>query len=162
MFVGHLPAGYLTAAALCSRDAPGVVRGRLWWAAALVGSVLPDLDMFYFYTLGQRQTLHHVYWTHLPFVWACVAVVLLWHPVSRVFVVSVFGHLLFDTIAGGVLWLWPFDSRSVVLVEVPAVYGWWVWNFIFHWSFAFEIAVTLAAVIVWLIRRRRLRVLRFE
>lgn len=44
MFIGHLPAGYLVAAGV-SRGRP---RARSWWAAALVGSVFPDLDLFYF------------------------------------------------------------------------------------------------------------------
>ena len=154
MFIGHLPAGYLTAAVFLSKDRSHGVQRKLRWAAALVGSVFPDLDLIYFYTLGGRQTLHHHYWTHLPFVWFCVAAVAAWHPIGRIFVASVFVHLILDTIAGGILWLWPFDPVSVVLVDVAAAHGWWVWNFVFHWSFSFEIVVTLAAILVWRNRRR--------
>ena len=35
----------------------------------LLGSIFPDLDMFYFYFIDHRQHGHHCYWTHTPFYW---------------------------------------------------------------------------------------------
>lgn len=114
MFVAHLPAGYLAGRIVsCER------RSGRWWCAALVGSVFPDLDMLYFYLIDGQQSLHHHYWTHLPFVWLCLTPILALHPVSRIFVLNVFGHLVLDTVAGGILWLWPWHPASFVLFQVP-------------------------------------------
>ncbi len=154
MFIAHLPAGYIAAKLVSSSDDNSRAPQRLWWFAACLGSIFPDLDMIYFYTLGQRQTLHHHYWTHLPWVWLCIALLSFGHPISRIFTINVFIHLLLDTIAGGILWLAPFADTSFVFVDVPALHSWWVWNFIFHWSFALEIGIISLACYLWIQARR--------
>lgn len=67
MFIAHLPAGYLCAK-LTSRRSESPYRRLIFWSI-VIGSVLPDVDMFYFHLIDNRQTHHHLYWTHLPSFW---------------------------------------------------------------------------------------------
>ena len=151
MFVGHLPAGLLLAdAALRGRSAPT----RLWWGAAALGSVCPDFDLVWFYLVDGRRALHHEYWTHIPFVWLCLAPLFLWHALGRLFLAAVVSHLVLDTMVGGILWAWPWNNRSFALFSVPALHGWWVWNFLIHWTFLVEITLVVWAVLQ--LRRRSL------
>jgi len=125
----------------------------------LLGGILPDVDMLYFYLIDHRQHFHHTYWTHLPFCWAMV-VLLVWiaywrNWVSQIFfttlsvvVFNVFLHLALDSIAGGILWLWPFSNKSYSLVDVPSLYSHWILNFVFHWTFVLEILLTLVMIFV--------------
>lgn len=136
----------------------------------MAASVLPDLDLFYFYLIDGRQTLHHEYWTHIPIFWvALFGLAVLITPWVRgpgrghkllgiAFIVSMNAlfHLALDTVAGGIAWLYPYSTASYVLVEIPAVHGWWVWNFILHWTFALEIAVCLWAAALFAHERRPL------
>ncbi|WP_265596386.1 hypothetical protein [Verrucomicrobium sp. BvORR106] len=71
------------------------------------------------------------------------------------FVGGVFLHLLLDTPFAGIRWLYPLSDHSYYLVTVPATRSWWVWSFVFHWTFLFEIAICIAALVVFIIRRRR-------
>jgi len=57
MFIAHLPAGYLGGLAL-ARRAGAQLRRRVI-LAFMLGSVLPDIDMLYFYLLDDGRTLHH-------------------------------------------------------------------------------------------------------
>jgi inner membrane protein len=54
-------------------------------------------------------------------------------------------------------WLYPFHTQSFVLVDVPARHGWWVWNFVIHWTFGLEalICAWAAADLARSGRRRR-------
>jgi len=159
MFIGHLPAGYLLAKLLEPQGQMRIKRSKLWWAAALGGSVFPDLDVLYFYLVDNARTLHHHYFTHLPAFWLCVSLLGVWSSTTRIFLVAVVSHLVLDTIAGGVLWLWPLSYSNVVFVDVPATHSWWVWNFIFHWTFLLELALWVAAAYVWQANVNRRRVL---
>lgn len=104
MLIAHLPAGYVLGTAVrgVRRSAYAVM------SAALFGSVAPDLDMFYFYTLGARQAHHHFYVTHWPLFWLALGVIVV--PVvnwlrprltvaSVVFFVAVMIHMVLDSIA---------------------------------------------------------------
>lgn len=162
MFIAHLPAGYIAATALAKRWPETL---RKWMTGALlVGSVFPDLDMFYFYLIDRGRNLHHHYWTHLPAFWAAwliaaLALALFARGRRLAFVVcafigGVFLHLILDTPFGGVLWLAPISNHSFQLVTVPATRSWWVWSFVFHWSFAFELAICAIAGAIYFRRQR--------
>lgn len=156
MFLAHLPAGYLMARRLAPRLAPDRPQARRLTAVCLVASVLPDIDLLYFYLVDGRQTLHHDYWTHIPAFWllaTATAVTLFrvarapvpWPAVAGL-LAGVFLHLALDTVTGGIAWLYPHGGK-VVLIVVPARFEWWVWNFLLHWSFLLELAIlTWAAV----------------
>ena len=155
MFLAHLPAGYIVARRLAPRLAPDAARARRLMAVCLAASVLPDIDLLYFYLGDGRQTLHHDYWTHIPAFWllstgAAVALFRIarvpvpWPAVAGL-LAGVFLHLALDTVTGGIAWLYPYHTGRIVLIEVPARFGWWVWNFVLHWSFALEVAILVWA-----------------
>lgn len=130
MFIAHLPAGYLTTALV-----PRAWRTRAVTAAALVGSVLPDVDLLYFYLPtrlgggGQREP-HHAYWSHTPVWWIAIAAVVLGgilifvrgsarrkHAlvVAGVLFANVLLHHVLDTPVGAIRWLWPLREAYYVL-----------------------------------------------
>ncbi len=150
MFIAHLPAGYLLTRSL---QKSFKTTKYLW--VGLVASILPDIDLIYFYVFDGRSTQHHEYITHLPLFWLAVWVVVLAiiglarsRPaliISTLVFANIFLHLILDSMLGSILWLAPFSHASFVLATVPAVYSFWVWNFILHWTFLFEVAITLLA-----------------
>lgn len=73
MLIAHLPAGYILGTFARNRW-PG--RSGIM-AAALLGSVVPDLDMVYFHFVDGGRTHHHAYVTHWPLFWAAVGLVAL-------------------------------------------------------------------------------------
>lgn len=120
--------------------------------------------MLWFYLVDNRQTLHHEYvfhwplfWTALALVGAVVAVVLKKRavlPYIGVALICLLLHMLLDSFAAEIYWLKPLSDFHLNAVVVPARYGWWVWNFVFHWSFAVELLICLAAAVV-LVRRSK-------
>lgn len=166
MFIGHLPAGYLATTLLLDRaDPPAATRRRLL-IVGLIASVLPDLDLLWFYTVGQRRQVHHAYLPHLPL--ACAAffaavALLLWIARARrdawlawaVAAINVLLHLVLDTTAGGIRWLWPFSHTEWAMSHVPARHDPWFLNFVLHWTFALEVLLVVAALV--LLRRRMRR-----
>lgn len=149
MLTAHLPSGYV----LARMVPPGV---PYVMPAALIGAVLPDLDMIWFYLVDDRAFHHHRYWVHIPVFWLCVAAVSL--PLAAraglgrtaaVFFAAIVLHLLLDSIGGGIMWGAPFSDRLVALVEVPPTRSHWVASFVLHWTFLLELAVWLAALMLW-------------
>ena len=172
MFAAHLFAGYL-----CSRQYLHKIKNKLinsthlkyYIAFGIFCSVLPDFDLLYFYTIDNQQHLHHTYWTHIPIFW--VVAVGLFYSVSRWFFKKHFGvlslillmntwlHLILDTVAGGIYWLYPLSDINVQLMHITARYNWWVLNYIFHWTFFLEICIMLTSVIIYRRDRKILRML---
>jgi len=154
VLTAHLPSGYLLARAM-PRGIPALM------PAALIGAVLPDLDMIWFHLVDDRAFHHHRYWVHIPLFWAAVALFVL--PVAirlrrlataLVFFAAIVLHLLLDSIGGGILWGAPISDHLFSWVEVPATRSHWVWSFIFHWTFALELAIWAAAIGIWLQGKR--------
>ena len=156
MFIAHLPAGYLATTGLRARltGAPW----RLLLPVGLVCSVLPDVDLLWFYLVDNRQTEHHAFIAHWPLFWVALAALLFILPWGRrrtaaqamigVGLTSLLLHMVLDSFAASIFWLAPFSDVHLNAVEVPARLDWGVWNFVFHWTFAIEIAICLAAIIV--------------
>ncbi len=165
MFIAHLPAGYLLTRALLDRKNLLAKQYRFFFALGLFAAVLPDLDLFYFYLIDNRQHLHHSYWTHLPVFWATVGLICIlsaWllkdaklKTASRVFFPSLFSHLVLDSVAGKMFWLYPFIDERYSIFHISARFDWWVLNYIFHWTFAIELMICLAALSVFLNDRYR-------
>lgn len=154
MLIAHLPSGYVLGR-LMPRQGAAVM------GAALIGAMLPDLDMIWFHFVDAGKWHHHVYWPHLPWVWAVAALVafplLAWRGYlvpGLAFFAAIFLHLALDTIAGGIAWAAPFDTTLYALVTVPARYSHWVISFVLHWTFLLEIAIWLWAAALFLGRRR--------
>ncbi|MDD2785496.1 MAG: metal-dependent hydrolase [Patescibacteria group bacterium] len=146
MFIAHLPAGYILTTTLQKK-----LKTNKYLLLGLIASILPDVDLFYFFLVDNRQYLHHGYWSHIPFYWLLIAVVTLivaWLAkkkeymfASVIFFSNIFLHLILDTIVGRIEWLYPFTNKAFYLFSVPNVYGFWVYNFAFHWTFLFEVGL---------------------
>lgn len=159
MFIGHLPAGYVSAKLLFKRFADTGVATRFFVLAGILGAAAPDFDMFYFYLIDNRQHHHHTYWPHYPVLWlALLSLASLWFRFGQkrsaaalafIFSISGFFHILLDTIVGDIWWLAPFVDKPFAFFTVPAVYTPWWLNFILHWSFALEILVLVWAFLLW-------------
>ncbi len=164
MFIGHIPAGYISSRAalrvLPRHHRADRIHLKFFVFWGILGSIFPDLDMFYFYLIDNRQHLHHGYWTHLPFYWLWILLPIfvilsafrktVWRLYLAVFSINIFIHLFLDTIVGKIRWLYPFSAQDFFFFHVPARYNWWIWNFVFHWTFLFEIALTLIAVFLFI------------
>ncbi|WP_420130167.1 metal-dependent hydrolase [Longimicrobium sp.] len=163
MFIAHLPAGYLATRLIIDRPSPPeLLRGRLL-ALGMIASVVPDLDLLWFYFVSDRQQVHHAYLPHLPLAWIPVfaaAVLVLWiRRAGRpawlgmwVVAANILLHQVMDTTAGGIRWLWPFSRAEFVMSHVEARYQPWYLNFVLHWTFVLEVAILVAAL--WYARRR--------
>lgn len=168
MFIAHVPAGYL----LGRFGIPAAFReNRPVWSTLLFFSAAPDLDLIWFYTVGARRVAHHAYISHWPLFWTALAASALlvsalmatggrkprWRPLVAAAYAGVMLHLALDSLAAEIYWLAPFSSWSLNLVHVPARYGWWVWNFILHWTFFAELAICFAALYLWRGGRKKKR-----
>jgi inner membrane protein len=162
VFIAHLPAGYLATRLILHREpVPAPFRRRLL-ALGMAASVLPDLDLLWFYFVDHRRQVHHAYLPHLPLAWVAVfaaAALVLWmRRASRTawLAMAVVGanillHLVLDTTAGGIRWIWPFSDAEFAMSHVEARHRAWYLNFVLHWTFALEIALLAAAL--WYARR---------
>jgi inner membrane protein len=164
MLIAHAPAGYLLT--LGVQKIAGV-RSRAIMAAGLTASVLPDLDLAWFYLVDDRRIAHHGYVTHTPVFWCvmvasfCVLTRMLRIPqaglISLVLLGNLLLHLVLDSVAAEVRWLWPLSASEINLFHVAPRYDWWVWSFVLHWTFLVEIAITIAAIVVLGRRHRQAR-----
>lgn len=155
MFIAHLPAGYL----LTNWMTKGHPRRKSLMAVGLIASITPDLDLFWFYLVNERKTNHHDFVFHWPVFWIGLALLswfvfrLLKLRGAGVFIgvalANLMLHMILDSVAAEIYWLSPLADFQVNLVEVPARYDWWVWNFVLHWTFLVELSITLAALITF-------------
>lgn len=162
MFIGHLPAGYIISKTLKKffKNSLQKFNEQVALILGLIASVFPDVDVFYFYLIDNRQHSHHSYWTHRPIYWFFITILTLlllflskkkqYIPLATIFFINIFGHLFLDTIVGEIEWLYPFSQKSYAFFKVPNVYNFWIFNFIFHWSFSLEILVITYAVWLWI------------
>lgn len=159
MIIGHLPFGYLVSKLLSKSVDGSKINLRLFIIFGIAGAVAPDIDMFYFYLIDNRQQHHHSYWPHFPIVWVSLLLVCaIWYQVVLNKIKAVFGlifsfcgflHMLLDSIVGDIWWFAPFIDKSYSLFTVPALYKPWWLNFIFHWSFLLELVILFMAIILW-------------
>ncbi len=162
MIIGHLPAGYILGRWIADRGFVVTPSSCLVVVVSMLGAIAPDIDMFYFYFVDQRQTHHHTYLSHIPLFWVSLFLVgVAWRWFNRsgatrsllaVFASGGLLHLVLDTIVGDIWWLAPFVDRPFAAFEVTARYEPWWWNFVLHWTFLFEIALW-----VWAYRLGRVR-----
>ena len=151
MFIAHLPAGYLLGTTLRQ------LSNKTLFVGCILGSIIPDLDMFYFYFIDNRQTHHHEYLTHWPLTWFGVVLFgLLNQPIHRTFSFSLLGlgiggllHMVLDSVAAPINWLAPFSDLTVELITIPAAHSNWVLSFLLHWTFLIEIGICLVAGFYW-------------
>lgn len=170
MFIAHLPAGYLVGSVL-TRHLSNECTSRHQLHGAmlfcLIGSILPDLDMFYFHLIDQRQHNHHSYWTHTPAIWLTLFGLLCFmtgiipklhvlRHAAFMLLAGVMTHLLLDTVAeGGIRWLYPADHRLLHLIDIPGSRKPRILNHLVHWSFLIELFICLMAIKHWHTHRRQ-------
>jgi membrane-bound metal-dependent hydrolase YbcI (DUF457 family) len=156
MFLAHLPTGYLVGASLARRWPQAITPAA--WAAVLFGSVAPDLDLIYFYFLSDHSVNHHIYPPHVPIVWlaaSCLVGLCLgcgpqrWRVVWAMFCTGWLLHLVLDTVAGGIWWLWPWVTTPYVLMEVPRRFDNSWLNFISHPSILLEVIIIVVSGQQW-------------
>jgi hypothetical protein len=162
VFIAHAPSGYIMAVSLLERMRKAPAPASMVILFGVVGALAPDFDMSYFYLVDHRQTHHHRYVTHWPLLWLVLsAAFALWLRnvraptaafLSLVFCLGGVLHLMLDTLVGDIWWFAPFVDRPYALFKVPAVFKPWWLNFLLHWSFAAELAVSTWAMLLY--RRR--------
>lgn len=161
MFIAHAPAGYLLTRALWAR-----LDDRTPMGAALVASLLPDIDMLWFFLVDGRQHGHHSYLTHLPAFWtwalgvaAIGALCARRRDLARTSLclwLNLMLHLLLDSAFSGIKWLWPLRDTYLGLFAVPRRYDLWWANFLLHWTFLLELGICGAALaVLWRDRATR-------
>lgn len=158
MFIAHLPAGYLAARLACRRFNDIPRRGLM--LAEMAGGVFTDIDLVYATFADGPRIHHHLYWTHLPVIWLCFALpfypitLLAGERVARhrrlagVFLLGVGTHLILDSVAGDIWWLWPWVDEPFSLVHIPAAHSPWWLNYLLHWTFGLELAI-VTLVLAW-------------
>ncbi|QLQ01947.1 MAG: metal-dependent hydrolase [Thiobacillus sp.] len=152
MFIAHLPAGYLAARLVALRVGHGATPRLV--LTGMAGGVFPDIDLLYGALMDGGRIHHHLYWPHLPLVWASAGLLLLlarrrldnaWWRLCGVFMLGAWSHLLLDSVAGDIWWLWPWLDTPFSLVNIPAIHARWWLNYLLHWSFAVELAIVALA-----------------
>jgi hypothetical protein len=156
MIIGHLPSGYILGRVLR-------VGSPTLMFACILGAIFPDFDLLFFYLVDDRAFHHHKYWVHAPAFWLFVSTVIapiLWYfskPLLALFGAFALGnllHILLDSIAGGIMWAWPFSSDLISLVTVQPTHSHFVLSFMAHWTFWLELFLWAIAVLLYFRRRR--------
>ncbi len=159
MLTAHLPSGYLLGrlAGHNRSNSPVLI-------AALIGAVLPDLDMLYFHFVDFGRTHHHMYISHWPLAWLALGLLtiailqLVRAAMLRNIAMAFFGaallHMCLDSVAAPIYWLMPLAQGRVELVSVPAHYSHWIISYALHWTFALELTIWLAAILLYARRKK--------
>ena len=170
MIIGHLPLGYLSTKLIAAKWLHQSVNKRAFMVAGILGSITPDLDMFYFYLIDNCQHHHHTYWTHTPLYWILILgllfLVLRYIKIKCLSYLGIYGlnifiHLVADTFVGDIWWLSPIINEPFSFFTVPSAYKTWWLNFVLHWSFLLEITIMLSALYL-LLRSRCKRIFVYE
>ncbi|NHC03094.1 metal-dependent hydrolase [Acinetobacter sp. 187] len=166
MFIAHLPSGYLLAKFLDHKIKKYNITRTTFFSLLMIGAVLPDIDLFYFYLIDHRSVHHHKYFLHWFSFWIPIFLIsyLYWIYTQRkskyawmTLLLSSAGllHICLDTFVGDVWLFAPFIDKAYVFFEVtPRFHPWWL-NFIFHWSFFVEIIICLIALFIYLRDRKK-------
>lgn len=156
MLIAHASAGYIV-----TKSFNKIKKDNISYLKyGLIFSILPDLDLLYFYLIDNKNTLHHFYFPHIPafLLLGCLLIPVLKQlkitskiiNIYSLFLINWFVHLVLDTITGGINWLFPFSERLFFLIQIPAKYPHWILSFIFHWSFLIEIGIIIWSIILFL------------
>jgi inner membrane protein len=167
MIIAHAPAGYLLARLLSSTMSKDLAHsdGKDRWhhtfvAAGILGGIFPDFDLIYQFLFDPLVDSHHAYFTHLPVFWLAawgllsgIGTVLKnrsFIALSTIFCLSAGLHLVLDTLTGVIFWFYPISGKGINVFKVADVHVWWVHNYMYHWTFLFEIGIVMAAMLVFL------------
>ena len=147
MITAHIPSGYLLGKGL-------QMKTRTLMAITIFGAIFPELDLFWFYFVDGKAFHHHRYWVHAPGFWLIISAIvvptlMLWYKAALkpylFFLTAVILHICLDTIAGSIMWLWPFSDQLYEMATVPATHKHWILSFMAHWTFGLEIVIWVIA-----------------
>jgi inner membrane protein len=160
VLIGHAPAGYLVTRAMCrwlDGERSKGARDSAWMWLGLAASVLPDVDLVYAWLIARDGLHHHLYWTHIPFFWllaiaAGISIGALCRRSWTIHVALVAGanvitHLVLDSVASGIAWLYPCSDELIALFPIFGSGGWWLVDFVLDWTFSLELVLVAAATI---------------
>lgn len=149
MLTAHAPAGYIVAKLLYKLK-PHQLSTRKWAILGAISGLVPDFDMFWFYLVDHGTVHHHRYFTHYPITWLAMLFFSLltqsykkntFTAILLLFAVNGVVHIFLDSIVGDIWLFMPWYDKAYSMFTIPAQYHWWVWNFILHWSFIFELLI---------------------
>lgn len=149
MILGHLGAAAIGYVVLAKRDNSLASRGFF------IGSLLPDVDLLWWYFISKGATPHHLFLPHVPSFWLAVLLIgflvisrayQAWLIAFYSFIAAIFIHLVLDTHAGGIAWLYPLDNEMFYFFPVPNIYGNFVISAVLHWTFLLEVPIILLGV----------------
>ena len=151
MIFAHLPAGYIASKLLYDKFEKHKVSYQSFSYWGMIGSIAPDFDLFYYYTIDQSRHYHHEYVTHLPVFWLSLLVIsITWlilesnqkqNPtLAVIFTLNGFIHLILDTITGKIFWLTPFISPDKSFTLKP---------YLLLNQYTLELLVFVAAICLW-------------
>lgn len=87
--------------------------------AYVLAANLPDLDRPVAKRLGVKGRRHHVWPSHSALFWLVPTVAARRAGLPRSLVLCVWLHLVLDTYADGIVWLWPWRRTKVGLFRKP-------------------------------------------
>lgn len=157
MLIAHLPTGDCLAR-LCQKHSSN-------WPIlpTVIGSILPDLDMLWFY-LVDSSIHHHKLPPHLPIYWIIgltTVALLLWLFKRKSglvylagFAAGLFLHLILDSLFAPIWWFYPIVDKPIELLQIPATHSHWILSFVLHWSFLLELTIVITAFWLWLTRKQ--------
>lgn len=171
---GHLAAGYLVSKALIQVGAfpLSAQEYNVAIATGMIASVIPDLDLIYFFFKNksaklQDDTSHRTLYSHAPFLWALVGILIYMFASTEVIKVSglalwlgSWSHFLGDSIEYGIMWLWPFSSKQLSIRRISnkgpeeKAFVRFYWKFFWgiyvrNWTFWIELGVIASALFVY-------------
>ncbi len=152
MVFGHLPAGYIASKLLVKKfeHRPPFYKAFMFWG--MLGSIAPDLDLFYYYTIDNHQNPHHSYLSHFPLFWLTLLFLsFFWLWLSNnhnqnpafafIFAINGLIHMFLDSFTGEIFWLAPFLSTPFSFVSFDLEYNSWGLNYFTHWAFLLELFI---------------------
>lgn len=161
MFLAHLPSGYIAAKFFEKKFLNNISKKWLYFWV-LLGSIAPDLDIFYFYFIDHKQHNHHSYWSHYPILWFPLLIICyflyqskkLKHHQNTLLYATLFSfmgcvHLILDSIGGGIWWLAPFKNKAYSIFSTNGQYDIWWFYLIFSKVFIIELLITAFALFLW-------------
>lgn len=112
MILAHAPAGYIIGYLFSSYIKRPALHKPIM-VTSLITSIMPDLDMLYWFLIDNQQHDHHIYWSHIPFVYFAllpfIALALLrkqWRIMGAFMSlawINFMMHAVFDTVVSGIL-----------------------------------------------------------
>jgi membrane-bound metal-dependent hydrolase YbcI (DUF457 family) len=175
---GHVAAGFLTAQALLHLTKPELtsvqIQHLVYWS--MFFSFAPDLDCFvafaklrsWWYKPGADGSIHRKFYSHVPLLWLVAALIfyaaaptLYYKYAALMLLAGSWSHLVLDSIDGGIMWLWPFNSEVWALrnrgmkgdIQASGFFSYWVKmvrSYMTCWTFYAEVLILLVTLIIYL------------